>query len=137
MSITKGTAVFLDVIDIIKDAGNGMHAQTLKNEEKYKAVVDLEQTALRLGLCRISKYTFKWVCVKSFKGDTGPTPPYALRLSYTRICSIAFLLATYPDVMKIAMKNQKPSSIVTLAFRLAHAISSAWDAVDVMGEEDE
>ncbi|PPQ84347.1 hypothetical protein CVT25_013233 [Psilocybe cyanescens] len=74
MGTTKDTVVFLDEIDIITDAGNMMQAQTMKNAEKYKVVVDLEETALRLGLCRISKYTFKWVRVKSFKGDTSPTP---------------------------------------------------------------
>ncbi|PPQ89908.1 hypothetical protein CVT25_009448 [Psilocybe cyanescens] len=171
MSTRKGTVVFLD--EIIKEAGNVMHEQMMKNEEKYKAVVDPEETALEIGITgvkiqdmaakRIGNYTFNWDRMKSFEGDTGPYLQYAhVRLAsisrknptliplppsssihtahlsaYTHARDIAFLLGTYPDVVKTAMKTQEPSGVVTFAFRLAHAISSAWDVVIVKGEEDE
>ena len=97
----------------------------------------------------------------SFEGDTGPYLQYA----HVRLASmerknpellplppaediktelivepaardIIFLLGTYPDVVKNAMKTSEPSTIVTFAFRLAHAISSAWETVIVKGEAD-
>ncbi|KAL0960245.1 hypothetical protein HGRIS_011877 [Hohenbuehelia grisea] len=111
---------------------------------------------------RINNYTFNWDRMKSFEGDTGPYLQYA----HVRLASIgrknphlfplppreqmdvaplaaspharevAFLLGTYPDVVKVALKTHEPSGVVTFAFRLAHAISSAWDTVVVKGEED-
>ena len=44
----KGTVVFLN--KIIKEAGNVMHEQMQKNEGKYNAVVDPEETALEIGI---------------------------------------------------------------------------------------
>lgn len=43
----------------------------------------------------------------------------------------------YPDIVKVTMKRQEPSSVVMFAFCLAHAISSAWDLVIVKGKEGE
>lgn len=100
--------------------------------------------------------------MKSFEGDTGPYLQYAhVRLSSIgrknphllplpprseidistlaesqHARDIVFLLATYPDVVKVALKTHEPSGVVTFAFRLAHAISSAWETVVVKGEED-
>ena len=51
MSTRKGTVVFLN--EIIKEAGNVMHEQMQKNEEKYNAVVDPEETALEIGITGI------------------------------------------------------------------------------------
>ncbi|KAJ3506861.1 hypothetical protein NLJ89_g6629 [Agrocybe chaxingu] len=170
MSTRKGTVVFLD--QIIKEAGNVMHEQMQKNEDKYAAVEDPETTSLEIGITgvkiqdmaakRINNYTFNWDRMKSFEGDTGPYLQYAhVRLAsigrknphliplpepsaidtsalaqYSHARDIAFLLGTYPDVVKVALKTHEPSGIVTFAFRLAHAISSAWDSVIVKGEED-
>lgn len=50
---------------------------------------------------------------------------------------IIHLLATYPDVVQTAMFNLEPSTIVTFAFRLCHAISSAWEILLVKGAEPE
>ncbi|PPQ94748.1 hypothetical protein CVT25_007680 [Psilocybe cyanescens] len=178
MSTAKGTAVFLDEIEFIKEAGNAIQERMMTNEEKYKAMVDPEKTVLEVGithakthdmevrwlsslssnsfrhanirqfiLARFGIYTFNWIRVQFFDGDTGPTSdmhsdshPYPAKASlsspsslfsfpflssYTRAHGIAFLLATYPDVVKTSMRTQKPSGIMTLAFRLAHAISSA------------
>ncbi|KIY70286.1 arginyl-tRNA synthetase [Cylindrobasidium torrendii FP15055 ss-10] len=111
---------------------------------------------------RINNYTFNWDRMLSFEGDTGPYLQYA----YVRLVSIGrknphllplpkpadidietlvqsqhardivFLLGSYPDVVKTALKTHEPSGVVTFAFRLAHAISSAWETVVVKGEED-
>ncbi|KAJ8456951.1 hypothetical protein ONZ45_g18513 [Pleurotus djamor] len=48
MSTRKGTVVFLD--QIIKEAAQVMHEQMQKNEEKYKAVDDPENTSLEIGI---------------------------------------------------------------------------------------
>lgn len=100
--------------------------------------------------------------MKSFEGDTGPYLQYAhVRLSSMsrknphliplpppsqidtsslatspHAREIVFLLGTYPDVVKVALKTQEPSGVVTYAFRLSHAISSAWEVLSVKGEED-
>jgi len=100
--------------------------------------------------------------MKSFEGDTGPYLQYAhVRLASIErknpnlhplppaeemdtsdLCTsgaareIAFLLGTYPDVVKVALRTHEPSGVVTFAFRLSHAISSAWETVVVKGEED-
>ncbi|KAL0571900.1 arginyl-tRNA synthetase [Marasmius crinis-equi] len=111
---------------------------------------------------RINNYTFAWDRMKSFEGDTGPYLQYAhVRLasigrknphllplppppeidistlaSSAHAREIAFLLGSYPDVVKNALRTHEPSTIVTFAFRLSHAISSAWETVVVKGEED-
>ncbi|KAF5340334.1 hypothetical protein D9611_007945 [Ephemerocybe angulata] len=116
---------------------------------------------------RINNYTFNWDRMLSFEGDTGPYLQYAhvrlasldrknphllplpapsalaldlLAAPHTsqQARDIAFLLGTYPDVVKTALKTHEPSGVVTFAFRLAHAISSAWDAVVVksLGEDE-
>jgi arginyl-tRNA synthetase len=41
----------------------------------------------------------------------------------------AFFLGTYPVVVWTALRTHEPSGVVTFAFRLAHAISSAWETV--------
>lgn len=100
--------------------------------------------------------------MKSFEGDTGPYLQYAhVRLasigrknphliplpppsqidtsslsSSPQARDIVFLLGTYPDVVKTALKTHEPSGVVTFAFRLSHAISSAWETLIVKGEED-
>jgi arginyl-tRNA synthetase len=111
---------------------------------------------------RVNNYTFNWDRMTSFEGDTGPYLQYAhVRLtSLTRknpellplpppadiatetlaehpaAREIAFLLGTYPDVVRTALRTHEPSGVVTFAFRLAHAISSAWETVVVKGEAD-
>ena len=111
---------------------------------------------------RINNYPFDWARVRSFEGDTGPYLQYA----HVRLASIGrknpgllplpppsqieteslagmphardivFLLGTYPDVIKTALRTHEASGVVTFAFRLSHAISSAWETVVVKGEED-
>lgn len=50
---------------------------------------------------------------------------------------IIHLLATYPDVVKAAMINLEPATIVTFCFRLCHSISSAWETLIVRGSSKE
>lgn len=94
----------------------------------------------------------------SFEGDTGPYLQYAhVRLSsisrknpelfplpaaekiQTDVLTepqardIVFLLASYPDVVRVACEKNEPSGVVTFAMRLSHAISSAWDLLQVKG----
>ncbi|KAG6374036.1 hypothetical protein JVT61DRAFT_4674 [Boletus reticuloceps] len=106
---------------------------------------------------RINNYTFNWDRMLSFEGDTGPYLQYAhVRLTSmerknpellplplpsqidTSLLAesghardIAILLGSYPDVVKTALKTHEPSGVVTFAFRLAHAISSAWETLVV------
>jgi arginyl-tRNA synthetase len=190
MSTRKGTVVFLD--QIIKEAGDVMHDQMRKNEEKYNAVKDPQMVSREIGISgvkiqdmaakrcyfqfffmafcylfqnvryRINNYTFNWDRMKSFEGDTGPYLQYAhVRLASmerknpdlvplpppssidtsslttsVQAREIVFLLGSYPDVVKTALKTHEPSGVVTFAFRLSHAISSAWETVVVKGEED-
>ncbi|KAF9226346.1 arginyl-tRNA synthetase [Gyrodon lividus] len=111
---------------------------------------------------RINNYTFNWDRMLSFEGDTGPYLQYA----HVRLTSmerknpellplpppaqidtsslsesghardITLLLGSYPDIVKTALKTHEPSGVVTFAFRLAHAISSAWETLVVKGEQD-
>lgn len=99
----------------------------------------------------------------SFEGDTGPYLQYA----HVRLCSIerkvapglvlrsspeaintdllvepkareiVFHLASFPDVVRTALKSHEPSTIVTFCFKLAHLISSAWETLLVKGQEKE
>ncbi len=111
---------------------------------------------------RINNYTFNWDRMTSFEGDTGPYLQYAhVRLSsltrknpellplpppdqiaaetlaeQSAAREIVFLLGTYPDVVRTALRTHEPSGVVTFAFRLAHGISSAWETVVVKGEKD-
>ena len=48
MSTRKGALVFLD--QIIKEAGQVMHEQMMKNKYEYRAVEDPEETSLEIGI---------------------------------------------------------------------------------------
>lgn len=97
----------------------------------------------------------------SFEGDTGPYLQYAHvrlssmarknpellplppassintdKLSEPKAQEIVMLLSSYPDVVKNALDKLEPSSVVTFCFRLAHAISGAWEILVVKGEAD-
>ncbi|KAJ7471355.1 hypothetical protein B0H11DRAFT_2041316 [Mycena galericulata] len=155
MSTRKGTVVFLD--QIIREAGQVMHEQMQKNEEKYKAVVYPETVSREIRITgvkiqdmaakRNNNYTFNWDRMKSFEGDTGQYLQYAhVRLSSisrknphllplplpsqidtsslatsSHARDIVFLLGTYPDIVKVALKTQEPAE--------CHAISSAWEVL--------
>ncbi|KZO95455.1 arginyl-tRNA synthetase [Calocera viscosa TUFC12733] len=113
---------------------------------------------------RINNYTFNWSRMLSFEGDTGPYLQYAharlcsvqrktaqaglvLPSDVSKINTdlltepgarvIVYLLASYPDVVRTAIKTYEPSGVVTYLFRLSHAISAAWETLVVMGQEEE
>ena len=50
---------------------------------------------------------------------------------------LVFILAQYPDVVRLTLRSQEPSTIVTYCFKLSHVLSSAWDALWVQGQEHE
>jgi arginyl-tRNA synthetase len=59
-----------------------------------------------------------------------PTDTSVIRtdlLTEEKAHDIVYLLASYPDVVKLAYKESQPCAIVTFAFKLAHAIGGAWD----------
>ena len=104
-------------------------------------------------------YTFELERMTSFEGDTGPYLQYA----HARLCSIErkfdamppiaqinlsllkereaiFLCETlgrYPAVIRTALQQLEPVNIVSYALDLAHAISSALEAVWVMNQTPE
>ncbi|KAG6841007.1 hypothetical protein C0991_002637, partial [Blastosporella zonata] len=112
---------------------------------------------------RVHAYHFDLQRMTSFEGDTGAYLQYA----HVRLCSVprkaapalilrdhptlidtslltepkarelAFLLASYPDIVKTAAKNYEPSTIVSFCFRLSHVVSSAWETLIVIGQEEE
>ncbi|GAA5905592.1 hypothetical protein JCM6882_008722 [Rhodosporidiobolus microsporus] len=115
---------------------------------------------------RINNYEFKWERMTSFEGDTGPYLQYAhvrlssverknapelvlpspserpasidlTKLTEPKAREIVLLLASYPDVVRSALKTLEPATICTYAFRLCHAISSAWETLIVKGQERE
>jgi len=47
------------------------------------------------------------------------------------------LMATYPDVVRSALKLYEASTVVTFCFKLCHLISSMWETVIVKGQEEE
>ncbi|KIJ45893.1 hypothetical protein M422DRAFT_59674 [Sphaerobolus stellatus SS14] len=133
--------------DILDTAQEAMLEQMQKNETKIQEIRDPEYTADQVGM----------TCVK---GDTGVYLQYA----HTRLCSverkvaqsvtitshseadtsllvepeardIIYLLATFPNVVKASLKTYESSTIVTYCFKLSHAISSAWERLIVMGQE--
>ncbi|KZO95456.1 arginyl-tRNA synthetase [Calocera viscosa TUFC12733] len=113
---------------------------------------------------RINNYEFNWSRMLSFEGDTGPYLQYAharlcsvqrktaqagliLPSDVSKINTdlliepgartIVYLLGSYPDVVRTALKTYEPSGVVTYLFRLSHAVSAAWETLVVMGQEEE
>ncbi|KAF6764509.1 arginyl-tRNA synthetase [Ephemerocybe angulata] len=130
-----GTVVFLN--KIIEEAANVMHEQMKTNEEKYNAGDAgpyLQYAHVRVAsLDRKNPHHLPLPAPSSLALDLLAAPHTSQQAR-----DIAFLLGTYPDVVKTALKTHEPSGVVTFAFRLAHAISSAWDAVVVksLGEDE-
>lgn len=59
-----------------------------------------------------------------------PSDPLAIKtdlLTEDKAHDIVFALALFPEVVATAYQYSEPSAIVTYLFRLAHAISGAWD----------
>lgn len=116
---------------------------------------------------RVNDYQFDWKRMTSWEGDTGPYLQYqhvrlcsverkvaadgitlkkgdldlsTLKpelLSEPKAREIVVLLANWPDIVKAAIKDHQPSTIVTYAFKLCHAISSAWEVLIVKGSAED
>lgn len=111
---------------------------------------------------RINNYPFDMKRLTSFEGDTGPYLQYA----HSRLCSITrkasiaeeklitvdhtkYLsdsthainliraLAQYPDVILNTMRTQEPATMVTYLFKMTHLLSSSYDVLRVVGEQED
>jgi arginyl-tRNA synthetase len=109
---------------------------------------------------RINNYTFDMDRMTSFEGDTGPYLQYA----HARLCSIyrraitsdptidlstadlsllkephaidlVRQLAAWPDTFLNTVKTQEPTTVLTYLFKMAHALSSSYDQLQVVGSE--
>ena len=105
-------------------------------------------------------YEFNINQMTAFEGDTGPYLQYA----HARLCSIerkanadlsvlnsadlsllqethainlARSLAQYPDVVLNTLKTREPATLLTYMFKMAHALSSSYDHLQVVGSEPE
>ncbi|KAJ3966564.1 arginyl-tRNA synthetase [Lentinula raphanica] len=113
---------------------------------------------------RVHAYTFDLQRMTSFEGDTGAYLQYAhvrlcsverkvaldginprddpelidtTLLTEPKVRELVFALASYPDVVKVAMKNYEPSTVVSYCFKISHLVSSAWETLIVRGQETE
>lgn len=100
----------------------------------------------------------------SFEGDTGPYLQYAharlnsierkakaavpdlpsdltsadlTLLSEPHAVELVRQLASWPDVFINTIKTQEPTTVVTYLFKMAHALSSSYDHLQVIGSERE
>lgn len=105
-------------------------------------------------------YDFNIDQMTAFEGDTGPYLQYA----HARLCSIerkagldidsldsadlskltephainlVRALAQWPDVVANTLKTKEPATVLTYLFKMAHALSSSYDHLQVVGSEPE
>ncbi|ETN39666.1 arginine-tRNA ligase [Cyphellophora europaea CBS 101466] len=105
-------------------------------------------------------YDFNIDQMTAFEGDTGPYLQYA----HARLCSIerkvgldlnslesadlsklaeehavnlVRALAQWPDVVNNTLKTKEPATVLTYLFKMAHALSSSYDHLQVVGSEPE
>ncbi|KAF1916023.1 hypothetical protein BDU57DRAFT_538364 [Ampelomyces quisqualis] len=112
---------------------------------------------------RINNYTFDMDRMTSFEGDTGPYLQYAharlcsiyrkavaadpsleqLDLSTADLSlltephanDLVRQLASWPDTFLNTIKTQEPTTVLTYLFKMAHALSSSYDHLQVVGSE--
>ncbi|KAF1941374.1 arginyl-tRNA synthetase [Clathrospora elynae] len=112
---------------------------------------------------RINNYNFDMDRMTSFEGDTGPYLQYAharlcsiYRKAVDTDPSLAELdltsadltllqephaielvrqLASWPDTFLNTLKTQEPTTVLTYLFKMAHALSSSYDHLQVVGSE--
>ncbi|KAL2398549.1 Arginine-tRNA ligase, cytoplasmic [Exophiala dermatitidis] len=156
-----------DVINSVKDVMLEVMKKNEKKYEQLEdpeAVADiLAITAIMVqdltGKVR-NGYEFNINQMTAFEGDTGPYLQYA----HARLCSIerkanvdlskldsadlsllkephainlVRALAQYPDVVTNTLKTREPSTVLTYLFKMAHALSSSYDHLQVVGSEPE
>jgi arginyl-tRNA synthetase len=115
---------------------------------------------------RVNNYTFDMDRMTSFEGDTGPYLQYAharlcsiarkaaeadpstttlspstinfsLLTSSPHAVDLLRQLASWPDVFLNAVKTQEPTTVLTYLFKMAHALSSSYDHLQVVGSQKE
>ncbi|RMZ69542.1 hypothetical protein GMOD_00006370 [Pyrenophora seminiperda CCB06] len=113
---------------------------------------------------RINNYTFDMDRMTSFEGDTGPYLQYAharlcsiyrkavdadpslAELDLASAADLSLLqedkavelvrqLASWPDTFVNTLKTQEPTTVITYLFKMAHALSSSYDHLQVVGSE--
>jgi arginyl-tRNA synthetase len=105
-------------------------------------------------------YEFNLDQMTAFEGDTGPYLQYAHArlcsierkagadlstldtadlslLSETHAINLVRSLAQWPDVVLNTLKTREPATILTYLFKMAHALSSSYDHLQVVGSEPE
>jgi arginyl-tRNA synthetase len=156
-----------DIIQTVKDVMLEVMMKNEKKYEQLDdpdAVADiLAITAIMVqdltGKVR-NGYEFNINQMTAFEGDTGPYLQYA----HARLCSIerkanadlsalgsadlsllkephavnlVRSLAQYPDVVLNTLKTREPATVLTYLFKMAHALSSSYDHLQVVGSEPE
>lgn len=113
---------------------------------------------------RINHYTFDMDRMTSFEGDTGPYLQYAHarlcsiyrkavnaapdleKVDLAATADLSLLkephaidlvrqLAAWPDTFINTLKTQEPTTVLTYLFKMAHALSSSYDHLQVVGSE--
>ncbi|KPI39491.1 Arginine--tRNA ligase, cytoplasmic [Cyphellophora attinorum] len=105
-------------------------------------------------------YDFNIDQMTAFEGDTGPYLQYAharlcsierkagvdlstlssadwSKLSESHAVNLVRALAQWPDVVTNTVKTQEPATVLTYLFKMAHALSSSYDQLQVVGSEPE
>lgn len=133
----------------------------IDNPDKIADLVGISAVMIQdMQSKRINNYEFKWDRMTSFEGDTGPYLQYAhsrllsimrksdftesdlVNANYdvlTEECALNLVrtIAQYPEILKKALKNHEPSTIVTYLFSLTHLVSTCYDILWVAGQEKE
>ncbi|KAE9396905.1 arginyl-tRNA synthetase, partial [Gymnopus androsaceus JB14] len=131
--IKEATTVMHEQMQKNEEKYNAVEDPEMTSEELGITGIKIQDMSAK----RINNYTFNWDRMLSFEGDTGPylqyahvrlvsigrknphllplPPPSQIDFS-TLIASshareIAFLLGTYPDVVKTALKTHEPSGV--------------------------
>lgn len=105
-------------------------------------------------------YDFNLDQMTAFEGDTGPYLQYAHArlssierkanadlstldtadldlLSESHAINLVRALAQWPDVVLNTLKTREPATVLTYLFKMAHALSSSYDHLQVVGSEPE
>ena len=133
----------------------------IENPETVADIVGISAIIVQdLSARRHKDYAFDWNRMLSFEGDTGPYLQYA----HSRLCSIerksqfkltsenefdhldllneksAFdlidIIGQYPELIRGLSTTLEPCTLVKYSWKLAHAVSSAYQDVWVHGQEE-
>jgi arginyl-tRNA synthetase len=133
----------------------------IENPESVADIVGISAIIIQdLSARRHKDYAFDWNRMLSFEGDTGPYLQYA----HSRLCSIerkssfkltmdnAFenldilteksaldlidIIGQYPELVRDLSATLEPCTLVKYSWKLAHAVSAAYQDVWVHGQEE-